>query len=570
MATRVISSTGRPMRRTRADLVVGACLALAALSFWWVLPDVPVTRTALALAAALLLGNFAVIAIGPRQDSQQRNLDEVIVGAALMVSPESLPWAALVYALAYHATHPFLGVVDRVRRSSVRKNLFNSASAAVGFTAAWVLFDRAVEAGAPAALAALLAGAFHNLATGLLTAAVMLAADDGLRAGPTLRRFAPSVGAGAVLAVLGIGVATASDGVLPDAAILLGVGATGYAIARRQAPRALDEAVADSVITVVPELLLASDLDAATAEGAAKLVGAERGEVRTTPPGDGEIGVELGTPGDGTWLVVGGRLGAETDFDEGERRLLAAYARLAAPARDHARAVDRLSASDDARATILRAIGHDLRSPLAVAGSAVRTLVEHGDRLPSETRREVVASIVSHLDRSAMILDDLLELERRHTEPDRDEVADLTEVLMAVGRSSPDAVTVVPGPPVQVATDARLLQRVLDNLVQNALRHGSDSEVVLWWWEDDGSVTIAVDDGGDGVPLEERERILRPFTTTSEDGVGVGLGLHLAVSFAEMAGGRLQIADSERGGASFRVVLPVLVPAESDARTPAT
>jgi signal transduction histidine kinase len=106
-----------------------------------------------------------------------------------------------------------------------------------------------------------------------------------------------------------------------------------------------------------------------------------------------------------------------------------------------------------------------------------------------------------------------------------------------------------------VKGDALALSRVLMNLIQNAMMHAGD----------EGTISVAVNafgelsvtDEGPGVPLEERDRIFEPFYRTRPSSTGTGLGLHLARQVVERHGGSIDVADVERGGACFRVRLPL-------------
>lgn len=574
MAAQLLRSSGRPLRRWRVDGVIAATVALAIAGLWHVLPGTVPTGPTVAVGFGLVLASLALVIVGPQQDGHHANVEEAVVAVALVLGVPDLGWAVLTYAVLYPLVSRPLGLVERVRRAPLRKRTFNTAATSTGALTAITLYPALTQIGTSAPLAALAACVAHWVVATTLTALVMSAANDRLRLVDVRQLFTDGLVGAVLSSLVGVALATVADGLVPAAPVAVGVGAVAYLVALFQAPRMLQAAVADEVAAQVPALLTAEDLEAAVGTGAARLLGAERGEIRATPPVGDEVGVQLGDHPSAPWLVVGPRLGATTRFDEWERRLLASYARLAAPARAHVRAADRLRVGNEARAAILQSIGHDLRSPLAVAGSATRTLLEHGDRLDREPREQLVSSIISNLDRSAAILDDLLELERRTVVPDLSDPAAVADVVTEVGEAGGHLVTVVPGPPAVVATDPRLLTRVLDNLVQNAFRHAPGSEVVLWWWEDGAEVTIAVDDGGHGIAEEDRERVLQPFQGTSEHGVGVGLGLHLAKSFAELAGGRLEIGDSDLGGASIMVVLPcaavgALAPSGMDGRASA-
>jgi len=117
-------------------------------------------------------------------------------------------------------------------------------------------------------------------------------------------------------------------------------------------------------------------------------------------------------------------------------------------------------------------------------------------------------------------------------------------------------------------SDTRLMERVLDNLVNNALRYASQRLRVGLWF--DGNLAcLQVEDDGPGIPLEERQRVLEPFVRLdpSRDRAtgGCGLGLAIVQSVAQALGGFVVIDSSPLGGASVRFCWPVDLPLRSTA-----
>jgi len=116
---------------------------------------------------------------------------------------------------------------------------------------------------------------------------------------------------------------------------------------------------------------------------------------------------------------------------------------------------------------------------------------------------------------------------------------------------------------VVASVDPAQIERIIDNLLENAARHTpAGTPVVVRVERADDAVLIAVDDDGPGVPDAFRAEIFEPFNRggkalSSERGTGIGLAL--VARFAALHGGRAWVESTATGGASFRVSLPACV-----------
>jgi signal transduction histidine kinase len=112
--------------------------------------------------------------------------------------------------------------------------------------------------------------------------------------------------------------------------------------------------------------------------------------------------------------------------------------------------------------------------------------------------------------------------------------------------------------PVVANLDAVQIERIIENLVANAIRHTpAGTDVWLTVGVQDSGVLIAVEDAGPGVPEDQREEIFRPFRRGGREGApGVGIGLSLVAGFALLHGGRAWVEGRAGGGASFKVFIP--------------
>jgi PAS domain S-box-containing protein len=213
---------------------------------------------------------------------------------------------------------------------------------------------------------------------------------------------------------------------------------------------------------------------------------------------------------------------------------------------------------DALRDTILATVSHELRTPLtAILGSAM-TLEERGAAIADHTRRELLRHLADQAQRLDRLLSDLLDLDRlRHGAliPDFAE----TDVAALVARVTSVHGVAVQSEPVVAEVDAAKVERIVDNLLANALKHtptGTDVNVRVEGR--DGGVLIVVDDRGPGVAEEEREAIFEMFSRgdPSTNTPGAGVGLALVAQFTALHGGRVWVEENPGGGASFRVFLP--------------
>jgi len=282
---------------------------------------------------------------------------------------------------------------------------------------------------------------------------------------------------------------------------------------------------------------------------------------RRPEDGDAEI------PGrDDLVLVLQGRqLAAD------ERRLVGAFAAHAAALVDRARLTEAaaeakpLAEADKLRTALLRAVGHDLRSPLASAKASVTSL-RSDDVVWSESERsELLETADESLDRLTRLVDNLLDLSRLQagvlpvfTRPMAlDEV--IPGVLAELGDDGERVVVDIPHTLPLIEADPALIERVIANLVANALRYSPPERGPLVTGSALGdTVEIRVIDRGPGIPREDRDRVFAPFQRLgdTDNTVGVGLGLALARGLAEAMHGSVQPEDTPGGGLTMVVSVP--------------
>jgi two-component system sensor histidine kinase KdpD len=257
--------------------------------------------------------------------------------------------------------------------------------------------------------------------------------------------------------------------------------------------------------------------------------------------------------------------------------LLAGYTAQAVAALDRARLrtqaaqAEALAEGDRMRTALLRAVSHDLRTPLASIKASVSSLRQTDVHWSEEDEAELLANIEQNADRLDALVGNLLDMSRLQAgslEPFLRAIA-VDEVAPVALRGLDDAdhlLISVPDDLPLVRADPGLLERVLANLFSNALRHSPpDLRPMLRAREDGDRVVIDVVDHGSGVPDGLKEQIFEPFARLDARSPGVGLGLAVAKGFAEAMGGTIAAVDTPGGGLTVRVTLPALM---SDVRAP--
>jgi two-component system sensor histidine kinase KdpD len=225
-----------------------------------------------------------------------------------------------------------------------------------------------------------------------------------------------------------------------------------------------------------------------------------------------------------------------------------------------------LRRSDEIKTAVLRAVSHDLRSPLTA-------IIAAGDALASPTigeedRRELAAGVRSEGERLALLVDKLLDLSRLEAgaaEPRRDWTS-VEEVLRAAAettgaRAERLNLSIDPDLPL-IEADAAQLERAFANLFENALRHGAGHPVSVRARAGGGRILVRVVDRGPGIPPGEQARIFEPFYRApdgAESGPGSGLGLAIVRGFIEANGGTVEVESLPGQGATFVVRLPAPV-----------
>ncbi len=240
------------------------------------------------------------------------------------------------------------------------------------------------------------------------------------------------------------------------------------------------------------------------------------------------------------------------------------------------------AAQQQLRNTLLAAISHDYRTPLATLIGAATSLQQQSDRLSSTQSQALIAGIISQAQHLSHITDNTLQLARLgHTQVQiRKDWESLDELIAsAVARTRHSfaqlrvALRIEAGLPL-LRCDAQLVVQLLGNLIDNAIKYGDGSqtvEVVVRRLE--GQLLVSVADRGPGIPMAMRERVFLPFergqSSVSADAnrPGVGLGLALCKAIADAHGATLVARPRTRGGTAMECRFPIEAQPPGEATT---
>ena len=284
-----------------------------------------------------------------------------------------------------------------------------------------------------------------------------------------------------------------------------------------------------------------------------------------------DTAIEVGD--DEFWLLLAGRRLPARD-----RRVLNTVAGQAAGlVRQHeltaeAGRAEAIARADELRRSLLSAVSHDLRTPLAAAKAAVSSLRGDDVGFSAEDTAELLATVEESVDQLTALVGNLLDSSRLaagvvkpelHTvyleEAAQRALLGITRSTSGFGSAGVDRVKVDVGPTVALA-DAGLLERVLVNVIDNALRYAPDGAVRVNAGRVADRVLITVADEGPGIPRGAEEQLFAPFQRLGDQDntTGVGLGLSVANGLVAAMGGTISATDTPGGG--LTVVIDLAAP----------
>jgi two-component system, OmpR family, sensor histidine kinase KdpD len=286
-----------------------------------------------------------------------------------------------------------------------------------------------------------------------------------------------------------------------------------------------------------------------------------------------DTAIEVGD--DEFWMLMAGKKLAARD-----RRVLTAVAKQAAglvrqrELAEEASQAEAIGQADKLRRSLLSAVSHDLRTPLAAAKVAVSSLRAEDVDFSAEDTADLLATIEESIDQLTALVGNLLDSSRLAAGVVRPELhrvyleETVQRALVSIGRGATgffrsviDRVKVDVGGAVVMA-DAGLLERVLANLIDNGLRYAPNCVIRVNAGRVGDRVLINVIDEGPGVPRGTEEQLFEAFQRLGDHDTttGVGLGLSVARGFVEAMGGTIQATDTPGGG--LTVIVDLAAPQE--------
>ncbi|MCG5430902.1 sensor histidine kinase KdpD [Mycobacterium sp. MYCO198283] len=300
-------------------------------------------------------------------------------------------------------------------------------------------------------------------------------------------------------------------------------------------------------------------------DGAGVVAGVGDEPCATVNAADTAIEVASQDDRDGFWLLLAGRKLAARD-----RRVLTAVATQAAglvrqrELTEEAGRAAAIAQADELRRSLLAAVSHDLRTPLAAAKAAVSSLRADDVGFSPEDTAELLATVEESVDALTALVGNLLDSSRLAAGAVRPQLQPvyLEEAVNRAIVGMPGHATRLDRVKVEVddlvvRADPGLLERVLANLVDNAVRYAPDAPIRVYAGRVGNRVLLHVADEGCGIARGAEDRLFEPFQRLgdTDTSTGVGLGLSVARGFVEAMGGSISATDTPGGGLTVVVEL---------------
>ena len=223
------------------------------------------------------------------------------------------------------------------------------------------------------------------------------------------------------------------------------------------------------------------------------------------------------------------------------------------------------------RGNLLRAVSHDIRTPLTSIVGCVSTLLDSGEQLDEATRRQLLENIRDESNWLVSVVENLLSVTRMTGEQTKikkemeagEEV--LSAAAMKIKKHYPEIQVSVRAPQelLMIPMDVILIEQVLINLMENSIQHGvTTTRVELQLRKEDNNARFEVADNGQGIAREVFPKLFKGYLShdeelTADGRRNMGIGLSVCMSIVQAHGGTMQAENRPIGGALFSFTLPL-------------
>lgn len=262
-------------------------------------------------------------------------------------------------------------------------------------------------------------------------------------------------------------------------------------------------------------------------------------------------------------------------FDQSKRAFIRRIASLVAMALERQRLSDEQRSmiveteKEKMRSNLLRAISHDLRTPLTAILGASSAILENKEFLDDATKQQLISHIKEDSQWLIRMVENLLSVTRIN-----EDTANVTKIPEAAEEIVATAISrirkrypdqninvTVPDELLMVPMDATLIEQVIINLIENAIKHSTETLVEVALVKEDNFAVFEVKDNGDGIPEQDFQYLFESYVPngkrTSDSSRGMGIGLSICMSIIKAHQGKIEAYNRAEKGAVFRFLLPL-------------
>lgn len=212
----------------------------------------------------------------------------------------------------------------------------------------------------------------------------------------------------------------------------------------------------------------------------------------------------------------------------------------------------------------LLSVTHELKTPIAANKLFWQTLQKH--ELSAEKQKEIIQKALLENDRLEKLIENILNASRIDSKVfqlNREEI-NLSQLVQTIvmhyeKRLTNNVFLLESSDEVILSSDRSMIESILNNLIENAIKYGANSPIVVFLYKKDGKVYFGVKDQGPGVEPQDRPEVFKKFFRSGNEDTrtqkGTGLGLYISAQFARMLGGTIIYKQNQPTGAIFEVII---------------